>query len=134
MNNKPNRRQFLASGAGVAGALTVRGVPAASAGVATRDAASRATVVLHDTRLAMDPGVAARLAANGAKIIALDSDPVRMWRGASGVPLRDPATRLLGLTRWADFLIVRGLAAESRRHLRYQSLDARTGTFIWLIA
>jgi hypothetical protein len=125
-----SRREFLV-GSAVAATSVGAGSSAASEPVALTASAS---VVLHDRRIAMDPAVAARLAANGARVIALDDDPVRMWRSEVGAVLRDPATRLLGVTRWADLLIVRGLAAESRRHLRYENHDAASDVFTWLIA
>ena len=70
------RRQFLA-GSAVAGASGI----AAAAGnmqLTTLDAASRASVVLHDKRITVDPAIAQRLAGNGAQVIALTDDPVRM--------------------------------------------------------
>ncbi len=84
--------------------------------------------------LTMDPAIAQRLAGNGAQVIALTDDPVRMWRGEIGELLKHPDTRLFGVTLWADYLIVRGLAAESRRHVRHERHDAEAGTFTWLIA
>ncbi len=91
-------------------------------------------MVLHDKRITMDPAVAQRLAGNGAQVIALTDDPVRMWRSEVGELLKQPGTRLFGVTLWADYLIVRGLAAESRRHVRHERHDAEAGTFTWLIA
>ena len=128
-----NRRQFLSGVGGIVGAGTVHG----AAGAASLDAlsvAGSATVVLHDPRIVLPPQLAERLAANGARIIALDGDPVRMWRTEVGTLLRQPSTRLLGLTLWADYLMVRGLAAETRRHTRYEQHDAERGHFTWLIA
>ncbi|MEO8309366.1 MAG: hypothetical protein ABI616_15125 [Pseudomonadota bacterium] len=126
------RRQFLAGGA----VATASGLAAAanSVPVATVEAAGRASVVLHDPRLPLDPVVMRRLEANGARIIALDDDPVRMWRSEIGTLLQQRDTRLFGMTRWADLLIVRGLAAESRRHLQYEYHDEARDCFTWLIA
>jgi len=125
------RRQFLAGSA----VATASGIAAsAGGGSTTLDAASRASVVLHDKRITMDPAVAQRLAGNGAQIIPLTDDPVRMWRSEVGELLKQPDTRLFGVTLWADYLIVRGLAAESRRHVRHERHDAEAGTFTWLIA
>jgi hypothetical protein len=66
--------------------------------------------------------------------MSLDGDLVRMWRDDLGAELRNPETQLMGLTRWADLLIVRGLAAESRRHLRFERHDTQSDAFTWLIA
>jgi hypothetical protein len=126
------RRQFLA-GSVVVGAAGL--VDAASTvPAATLDAASGASVVLHDKRITMDPAIAQRLAGNGAQVIALTGDPVRLWRSEVGAVLQQPDTRLFGVTLWADYLLVRGLAAESRRHVRHERHDPESGTFTWLIA
>lgn len=129
------RRQFLASSA-AGGTLAASGIAVAwgRAPMATLAAASRASVVLHDQRIALDPAVARRLRANGAQVVSLTEDPVRLWRSEVGAVLRQPGTRLFGVTRWADYLIVRGLAAESRRHVRHERHEPECGTFTWLIA
>jgi len=132
-DEKANRRQFLAGVGGVV-AATAAATPAGAVSVETLGAAQSATVVLHDPKLPMPADVAARLTANGARIIALDGDPVRLWRTEVGAVLRRPDTRLFGLTRWADYLIVKGLAAESRRHTRHEQLHPETGQLTWLIA
>ena len=135
------RRQFLAAGAG-GGALLAGFGEAAASGVAngpggvTGDdgvAAQGAAVVLRDPRLALPDDVAARLAANGARVITLQGDPVHFWRSDAAEELRRPGTRLHGLTRWADFLIFRGLAAETRRYVRYERLHPESDAFTWLI-
>ena len=131
---KASRRQFLT---GVGGAVAATACAANPAGVATAEtlgAAGSATVVLHDPRLPMPREVAERLSANGARIIALDGDPVRLWRSEVGALLCRQDTRLFGLTRWADYLIVKGLAAESRRHTRHEQLHPDSGQLTWLIA
>jgi hypothetical protein len=128
-----NRRQVMV-GTVTATTSVVAHAKALSSDAARLSAASRATVVLHDPRLPIDALVAQRLAANGAQVIALDDDPVRMWRGQIGALLAQPGTKLLGVTRWADFLLVRGLAAETRRHVRYERLDRESGALTWLIA
>jgi hypothetical protein len=125
------RRQFLAGSA----VATASGIAASAGSIsASLDAASRASVVLHDRRITMDPAITQRLAGNGARVIALTDDPVRMWRSEVGTLLQQPDTRLFGVTLWADYLIVRGLAAESRRHVRHERHDPEAGTFTWLIA
>jgi hypothetical protein len=138
--SKPNdviasRRQFL-TGAGVAAAASAATVGSAGAATAldTLAAAQSASVVLHDPRIPLSAERAARLTANGARIIQLDGDAVRLWRPEIGALLARPDTRLFGLTRWADYLIVKGLAAESRRHTRHEQHHAEGGHFTWLIA
>ena len=138
--SKPNdviasRRQFL-TGAGVAAAASAATVGSAGAATAldTLAAVQSASVVLHDPRIPLSAEIAERLTANGARIIQLDGDAVRLWRTEVGALLARPDTRLFGLTRWADYLIVKGLAAESRRHTRHEQHHAEGGHFTWLIA
>ena len=136
MKNAPglrtSRRQLLAGGGwAVATAATVSGT--AVAGASLPDLAGSASVILHDHRFALPADMQQRLSANGARIVALGDDPVRMWRTEIGTLLGQRDTRLLGVTRWPEFLLVRGLAAESRRHVRYQRVDPETGATIWLI-
>jgi hypothetical protein len=128
------RRQFLAGGAAASGMAVAAGSAAAGKVASTLDAASRASVVLHDRRITMDAAIAQRLAGNGVQVIALTDDPVRLWRSEVGALLQQPGTRLFGVTLWADYLIVRGLAAESRRHVRHERHDPEAGSFTWLIA
>ncbi|MEY4760409.1 MAG: hypothetical protein RLZZ200_265 [Pseudomonadota bacterium] len=131
-----NRRQFLAGLGGAAGAAGVTGsaLAASATGLDAVAAVEGATIVLVDPRLPMPAAVAERLRQNGARVIELDDDPVRMWRSDIGQVLAHPETRLFGYTRWADYLIVRGLAAESRRHVRHEQFHESQGHFTWLIA
>ena len=87
-----SRRQFL-TGAGVAAAASATTVGSAGAATAldTLAAAQSASVVLHDPRIPMSREGAARLTANGARIIALDGDAVRLWRTEVGTLLARPA-------------------------------------------
>jgi hypothetical protein len=119
-----DRRQFIAGGA--------VGVVAALAGVEAK-AGSQISVLLHDPRIPMPDDVQQRFDAIGTQVVALEGDPVWFWRSKAGEPLRNPATQLMGVTGWAELLVFRGLAAETRRHLRYEKLAA-SGTFIWMIA
>jgi len=132
-----SRRQFLQGGVALTGAGALGAADAAQAPVSASAAllaASKASVVLHDPRLAIDAQVASRLQASGARFVALTNDPVRQWRGAQRELLAHPDTRLFGVTRWPDFLIVRGLAAETRRLVRHERLDPASGVMTWLIA
>jgi hypothetical protein len=129
-----SRRRFLKGSVALtgAGALATTGRTTEASRLLL--AASKATVVLHDPRLAIDVQVVARLESAGARFVALTDDPVRQWRGAERELLSNRDTRLFGVTRWPDFLIVRGLAAESRRRVRHESMDSATGVMTWLIA
>lgn len=128
-----DRRSFLGAGVAAGTATGMLGAGATGQAGELPQLAARATLVLHDPRIPLDAAAARQLAANGARIITLSQDPVRQWREEAAEALRQPGTRLLGLTRWADFLMIRGLAAESRRHVLYERLDANSGVMTWLI-
>jgi hypothetical protein len=92
------------------------------------------TVVLQDRRLVLPEDLRERLTTNGSRFLTLDPDPVRMWRGEHAALLTNPQTRLLGVTPWIEFVMIQGLAAESRRRARYQRFDAGNDAMVWLIA
>jgi hypothetical protein len=102
--------------------------------LAQAGASQRDTLVLQDDRLHMPADIRARLTANGSRVLMLEADVVRMWRGELAAVLGNPATQLLGATLWPSFLLVRGLAAESGRRVRYERFDADSGATVWLIA
>jgi hypothetical protein len=128
-----NRRDLLA-GAGLA--LVGGALPRTSARVASgaAPASASALIVLQDPQLPLPQDVQRQLDAGGARVIDLEADPVRMWRGGQAQLLAAASTRLLGVTTWPKFLLVRGLAEESGRRVRQQRLDAASGAIIWLIA
>jgi hypothetical protein len=120
--NKPNlsmnRRSLLQAVGSVGAALPLASRANASMADEMAGAAARATVILHDPRVPLDAEVQAQLARHGARQALLAHKD----------------TRLFGVTLWADFLIVRGLAAESRRHVQFERLEPMTGTITFLIA
>jgi hypothetical protein len=132
---RTSRRQVMTGGALAAAAVAASGAGAGTPKVLSWVAAvESASVVLHDPLVPMPHDVRQRLGASGASLVALEADPVRQWRGDQALLLGARATRLLGVTRWPAFLLVRGLAEESGRRVRYQRVDATTGAITWLIA
>jgi hypothetical protein len=128
-----DRRHFITGGAAGVAATVAGGAELAGSPFQVWISAPTTSILLHDPRISVPAEVMHRLDANGTCRIALEGDPVWFWRGAAGAPLRDPSSTLLGVTGWADLLIFRGLATETRRHLRYEHLSSG-GTFVWLIA
>jgi hypothetical protein len=126
---RTTRRELLA-GAGMV--LAGSALPA-SAGINAVDEQQGSTVVLQDPRLPLPDAVRRQLGTNGMRVIALEEDPVRMWRGGQAALLNARDTQLLGVTTWPTFLMVRGLAEESGRRVRSQRLDADSGAMVWLI-
>jgi hypothetical protein len=126
------RRHFLKGSATLSLGGATLALAAPHSGLIT--AATSGSIVLHDPRIALNVDTVSGLQANGVRVVTLYEDPVRLWRSEQGAELRNPNTRLLGVTRWADLLIVRGLAAETRRHVRHERYDAGADHFIWLIS
>jgi hypothetical protein len=133
---RANRRQVLAgagAGAALAGSAFIPRHPDNAGGDTAAERAGT-TVILQDPRHALPEDVIRRLGGNGARVIGLETDPVRQWRGEAAALLAARDTRLLGVTRWPQFLLVRGLAEESGRRVRHQQLNAVSGAITWLIA
>jgi hypothetical protein len=130
---RASRRDVL-TGAGLA--LAASAMPATSPASALAGVAAEAgaLVVLQDPQLPLPADVQQQLSANGASALQLAADPVRMWRGEHAPLLAARATRLLGVTSWPNFLMVRGLAEESGRRVRYQRFDVANNAMVWLIA
>ena len=134
-----NRRELLALSGGavaaVTGGSTAMSQPAGTdQGKALLAFEDGPAVVLQDRRLQLPEDIRARLDATGTRLLTLEQDPVRMWRGEHGALLQSADTRLLGVTPWIEFVMIRGLAAESRRRVRYQRFDADSNAMVWLIA
>jgi hypothetical protein len=142
MKTTLNRRELIALSGGAVMAATAattaanRGAAPSPVGpdVADADVAGGRTVILQDRRLELPSDLRGKLEQDGARLLTLEQDPVRMWRGEHAALLQDPATRLMGVTPWIEFVMVRGLAAESRKRVRYQRFDADSNAVVWLIA
>jgi hypothetical protein len=132
-----NRRELLmlSGGAAVGAVASAASATPAAADVSELLAVGAGrTVVLQDRRLPLPDELQERLSGNGARLLPLDEDPVRMWRGEHAALLDHADTRLLGVTPWIEFVMIQGLAAESRRRVRYQRFDAGSNAMVWLIA
>lgn len=134
-----NRRELLALSGGAVAAVTGGSTAMSPPGGTDQGEALLAfedgpAVVLQDRRLQLPEDIRARLDATGTRLLTLEQDPVRMWRGEHGALLQSAETRLLGVTPWIEFVMIRGLAAESRRRVRYQRFDADSNAMVWLIA
>ncbi len=87
-------------------------------------------VIVHDPDFAVPAEFTAGLAAT---VVALNGDPVRIWRDGLKTLVAGGGA-LYGLTLWADLMIFQGLASELRRHVRVVRQDPQTGRFAWMIA
>jgi hypothetical protein len=127
-----SRRQVLLGSAAAAGAGALAPLMVEAAQMAPGGAGI--SLLLHDPSVAPQRALAGRLLAADARIVLLADDPVRQWRDESAAWLARRNARLMGITRWPDFLLLRGLAAESRRHVRFASAVSDAGVLTWLIA
>lgn len=107
-----SRREFLA---GTAVALTSATVPLTTLAATTRKLGDRQALVLYQPHDTHAMAFADELAAAGFSTFALTDDPVRLWRDGLGRLVIDEQFVLLGLSNWADYSMLRGLAAEYRR-------------------
>ncbi len=57
------------------------------------------------------------LSASGFHSEVLTDDPVRQWRKSLNDMVVKEGMSIMGLTNWADYLVISGLAAEQRRHV-----------------
>jgi hypothetical protein len=127
-----SRREVLIGGAAVAGAGALAPITAQAAVDAVNSRG--VSVLLHSGRITPDAALLDKARQRGARIVTLGEDPVRQWRDESAAWLVPPNARLLGITHWPDFLLLRGLAAESRRHVLFASPVSGDGVLTWLIA
>lgn len=113
MSRQPasTRRQFLA---GTGTALALGSLAGLSSGARGSSEAQR-TLVLYRASEPLAQRFAGLAAACGLPTLALAHDPVRQWRDGLAVLVTEQQFRLTGLSNWADFIILRGLAAEARR-------------------
>lgn len=126
------RRQVAAAAA----ALTAVAATGADAFASDAEIAGRggpAPVMVTDA--AIDGAVARRMAhLTGARLAAMraEIDPVRFW-AARVAPLLTRGSPVVGVTSWADYLVLRGIAAEhvgpgGRLRVRFETgAGARAG-------
>lgn len=93
------RRQFLGGAAMAAGAAAAGPVRAAATGRA---------IWLYDPALAPSQGLAARASTPGAELRRLEGDRIRLAQ----TMLAAAPHEIGGITRYADFLLLSGAAAE----------------------
>jgi hypothetical protein len=126
------RRDFMCLAGASGAAVTVSGMTRAAAGPMP----DRRALVVYDPDFVVPEDFLVGLgggARQAPRRVALDGDPVRLWRDG----LRDEVSSgavIYGLTLWPDLLIFRGLAAEVRRHVTAVRQDRQSGRFAWMIA
>lgn len=101
--------------AGASGALALTLTPALARGALVPG------VVLYAPRSEPSRRFAEVLAARGALAVALTGDLVRQWHDGLRTTVAGNGGELAGITPWSDYVVARGLAAELRRHVRFEA-------------
>ena len=119
MSNTPSmvRRNLIKAGSSVLAFSSVSAIAPLNADTLWQTlqglVSGKAMVLYRDTdRQARQ--FAAVFAAAGLPVLALALDPVRQWRDGLGQQIRDQGLMVVGMGNWADYCVVRGLAAEQR--------------------
>lgn len=128
------RRELLAGAGVVLAGSALRSGNHAARGTAALSSSTGATFIIEGVPPAVARKALSGLTQVSAPVIRLEADPVRQWRSPQGAQLAARGARLLGATTWPQFLIVRGLAEESGRRVRFQHTDGPSGTITWLIS
>lgn len=77
----------------------------------------RRGIVLYRDNDLHSRSFAENLSATGIHAVALTDDPVRQWRKSLSQMAAEKGMPVMGLSNWADYLMISGLAAEQRKHV-----------------
>ena len=81
------------------------------------DLKQRQGIVLYKKSDLHSLAFADTLSQAGIKPVAMSDDLVRQWRDGLGELVRQSAQPIMGLGNWSDYFVIRGLAAEQRKHV-----------------
>jgi hypothetical protein len=110
--------------------LKASGALALASGAGVRAAIRRdAVLAVYDSRLPESCAFAQHAAAAGVALVDVaDADQTR-WRTLRAAPKQG---RIIGLTRWSDYVVARGALEDQRKRLR--SEIAHGALFLWDMA
>ncbi len=119
------RRRFLQQSSGA--------VALASVGTATvADAGDSRTLVLYRPEDAESRTFAAAMHSKGMLTVALGDDVVRQWRDELQTLVVQQHYKMMGRTGYADYFMLRGLAAEHRIFPQHEQQPTHH-SFDWVI-
>ena len=129
----PDRRQFMLSMASVIAVSSLPLTNSANAGLS--GSTPQGGVVVYRPGSQHSRDFASVLQSSGVTAIALVGDPVRQWRDSLQQVIAEQSEPFYGLTDWSDYQLMRGLAAELRRHVRHESVfdDSQQTLYTWVI-
>ncbi len=104
--NAISKRDFLSL---AGGALSV-GVPAAASGIAAVVGPTR--LAIYDSRITESRYFAGHAAQQGLRLFDIAGQDDALWRDARAGFGRKPREEVIGLTRWTDWVNLRGLLNE----------------------
>jgi hypothetical protein len=121
------RRSFLQQ---AAGAVALAGVSGASATDLAPN--QQKAIVLYQAHDEASVAYALEKQAAGMATMALSNDVVRQWRDQLQTLVISEGYRLYGRTAYADYFMLRGLAAEHRLYSPPEQQSA-PGSFDWVV-
>lgn len=118
------RRAFLQQAAGAVALAAV----SSRAGAANESH----TLVLYQEWDADSVAYATAMQQKGLRTLPLGNDVVRLWRDKLQNLVLNGGYRVTGITGYADYFVLRGLAAEHRRFVEHEQQLSRD-SFAWII-
>ncbi|MES2605919.1 MAG: hypothetical protein V4603_13360, partial [Pseudomonadota bacterium] len=88
--------------------------------------------VLYQAWDADSVAYAASMKEQGMPTLPLGNDVVRLWRDKLQHLVLNEGYRVTGITGYADYFVLRGLAAEHRRFVEHEQQLSRD-SFAWII-
>jgi hypothetical protein len=88
-------------------------------------AAKRPVLVVYDSRV---PESVAFAKTHGVRSIDLAHEHGTLWRNLRGAL---PKGRIVGMTRWSDLVVVRGVLEEKGRRLVSEAQSSSHAPFVW---
>ena len=119
------RRRFLQQSSGAVAVATLGTATAASAG-------DNHTLVLYRPEDAESRAFAEAMHNKGMLTVALGNDVVRQWRDELQALVVQQGCKMMGRTGYADYFLLRGLAAEHRIFPHHEQQPTRY-SFDWVI-
>lgn len=90
-------------------------------------------LAVYDSRLPQTEIFARECAAKGIRLLDIAAEDARQWRGCRGGFCVAAGDRIIGMTGWSDWVLLRGVLYEQRRRVRSEErveMGGRT-LFAW---
>lgn len=122
-----NRRGFIKRL--VAGSASIPFILETLPRITGADPVLNPVIVIHDARYSDARCFAAEAVRLGAAPLVSQQDMIRLWYDRLGRYLENPELRIMGMTAYNDFLLLRSCTAELKRMVVFEGFhDCRGGT------